>query len=154
MAVAYAHFMPSSFFEQRRANFEHLVTDYARNIADVEFYSHWVAEDEGRVIGICTIAAGPAAWERDLGVPPPPVQRELAQLYLLPQAHGTGLADALLTRALPREQEAYLWCMWKNPRAEAFYRRHGFVHEGLEVSCGPDWFDQRMFRMWREGVPD
>ncbi|WP_022908708.1 GNAT family N-acetyltransferase [Aestuariimicrobium kwangyangense] len=154
MAAAYAHFMPQEFFDRRLERFDELVADYARDIADVDSHAHWMATDEaGRVLGICTIAAAPAQWERDLGLPEPPVQRELAQLYLTPDAQGSGLAQDLLRTALPPEQEAYLWCMWKNPRAEAFYLRQGFVHDGVEVSCGPTWFDQRMFRMWRPRRP-
>lgn len=159
MQAAYAHFMPQEFFDQRQATFADLVDGYHRDLVardedvasgNTPFHDFWVGCDSaGEVVALCTIAAGPAAWEHELGVPTPPVQRELAQLYLVPSAQGTGLAHDLLATALPPHLDAYLWCMWKNPRAERFYQRHGFVHEGLEVECGPTWFHQRMFRMWR-----
>ena len=46
-------------------------------------------------------------------------------------------------------RDAHLWILRNNPRAEAFYRKHGFVDDGTEVSCGPMWFHRRMFRMHR-----
>jgi ribosomal protein S18 acetylase RimI-like enzyme len=63
---------------------------------------------------------------------------ELKQIYVLPEAYGTGLADALLSdametiRALPA---AHVWLAVAriNERAQAFYRKRGFA----EIGAGP-----------------
>lgn len=66
----------------------------------------------------------------------------------MPRAHGSGLGQALLDTAIGTEP-AYLWIMAGNPRAEAFYRRNGFVPDGLAVRAGRSWFDRPAFRMHR-----
>jgi ribosomal protein S18 acetylase RimI-like enzyme len=57
---------------------------------------------------------------------------------VLARGHGTGVADALLERAIG-ERAASLWVADGNGRAMAFYRRHGFADEGgrkLEPATG------------------
>jgi GNAT superfamily N-acetyltransferase len=82
---------------------------------------HWVARDDEGVVGIATSGPG-----RD---DDPPTPHELFAINVLARAHGTGLADALLGRAVG-DGPAYLWVVDGNERARAFYRRHGFVDEG------------------------
>lgn len=60
---------------------------------------------------------------------------ELRQLYLLKSAHGTGLGAALmewvLAEARRRGAERIALSVFsENWRAQAFYRRHGFVDRG------------------------
>jgi ribosomal protein S18 acetylase RimI-like enzyme len=60
---------------------------------------------------------------------------ELKQLYLLPEAHGTGLAQLLMDWALAeakaRGAPSLSLSVWsENKRAQAFYRRYGFVDRG------------------------
>lgn len=60
---------------------------------------------------------------------------ELKQLYLLKQAHGTGLARQLmewvLAKARERGAERLALSVWENNhRAQAFYRRYGFEDRG------------------------
>lgn len=162
MVAAYQHFMPAAFFEQREADFEASVasfeqqfTERARVVAEggEPFSDYWVGERDGRVIGMCTVSRGTADWEREMGFPPAPIARQLSQLYTVPEAHGSGLGQALLDTALLPEHGAYLWVLHHNPRAERFYLRNGFVPEGLDVECGPSWFHARMFRMWRPDRP-
>ena len=61
---------------------------------------------------------------------------ELAMLYVLESAHGSGAGQALLHAALG-DRSASLWVAADNPRVHAFYRRNGFRPDGAESSFGP-----------------
>jgi GNAT superfamily N-acetyltransferase len=113
--------------------YAHLVDPAAieRRFADAELWrSRWleivargivsVAERDGRVVGWAY--ALPA--DRDA-----PRDRELEGIYLLAEAHGSGLGQALLDAVLG-DAPAFLWVADGNPRAEAFYRRNGFERDG------------------------
>jgi GNAT superfamily N-acetyltransferase len=81
-----------------------------------------VAGRDGELIGIAM--SGPpldagAAWARQLYV-----------LYVLAAEHGTGAGPALLEAVLDPEEPAALWVADPNPRAQAFYRKHGFAADG------------------------
>jgi ribosomal protein S18 acetylase RimI-like enzyme len=54
---------------------------------------------------------------------------ELYALYIRASHYGTGLGARLLTAALG-ESSAQLWVAERNPRAIAFYRKHGFTFDG------------------------
>ena len=51
-------------------------------------------------------------------------------LYVLAADHGTGAGRALLEAVIDRAESAALWVADPNPRAQAFYRKHGFVADG------------------------
>ena len=81
-----------------------------------------VAERDGELVGIAM--SGPpldaaAAWARQLYV-----------LYVYAADHGTGAGPALLEAVVDPEESAALWVADPNPRAQAFYRKHGFVADG------------------------
>lgn len=81
-----------------------------------------VAERDGEMIGIAM--SGPpldaaAAWARQLYV-----------LYVYAADHGTGAGRALLEAVIDPAESAALWVADPNPRAQAFYRRQGFVADG------------------------
>ncbi|MEU7805817.1 MULTISPECIES: GNAT family N-acetyltransferase [unclassified Micromonospora] len=81
-----------------------------------------VAERDGELVGIAM--SGPAldaaaAWARQLYV-----------LYVYAADHGTGAGDALLRAVIDPAESAALWVADPNPRAQAFYRRRGFVADG------------------------
>ncbi|MBY8876016.1 GNAT family N-acetyltransferase [Micromonospora sp. PLK6-60] len=81
-----------------------------------------VAERDGELIGIAM--SGPpldaaAAWARQLYV-----------LYVHAANHGTGAGGALLQAVIEPAESAGLWVADPNPRAQAFYRKHGFVADG------------------------
>jgi len=81
-----------------------------------------VAERDGDLIGIAM--SGPpldtaATWTRQLYV-----------LYVYAAAHGTGAGRTLLEAVLDPAEGAALWVADPNPRAQAFYRKHGFVADG------------------------
>ena len=81
-----------------------------------------VAERDGGLVGIAM--SGPpldsgAAWARQLYV-----------LYVYAAHHGTGVGPALLEAVVDPEESVALWVAVPNPRAQAFYRKHGFVADG------------------------
>ena len=81
-----------------------------------------VAERDGEMIGIAM--SGPpldaaAAWARQLYV-----------LYVHAADHGTGAGPALLEAVVDPQEPVALWVADPNPRAQAFYRKHGFVADG------------------------
>ncbi len=81
-----------------------------------------VAVRDGTIIGVAMAGPpldGDAAW---------PVQ--LYVLYVLAADHGRGAGAALLDAVITEEQDAALWVADPNPRAQAFYRRHGFEPDG------------------------
>lgn len=81
-----------------------------------------VAERDDRLVGIAM--SGPpldpaAAWARQLYV-----------LYVYAAHYGTGAGSALLKAVVDPDESAALWVADPNPRAQAFYRKHGFVADG------------------------
>jgi ribosomal protein S18 acetylase RimI-like enzyme len=81
-----------------------------------------VAERDGEMVGIAM--SGPpsnagATWTRQLYV-----------LYVYSADHGTGAGPALLEAVVDPEESAALWVADPNPRAQAFYRKYGFVADG------------------------
>ncbi|GGC01955.1 GNAT family N-acetyltransferase [Cellulomonas carbonis] len=81
-----------------------------------------LAERHGVVVGVAL--AGPPldvtdAWSRQLYV-----------LYTLAEVHGSGAGAALMDAVLDVEGPVGLWVADPNPRAQAFYRRHGFAPDG------------------------
>ena len=81
-----------------------------------------VAERDGKLVGIAM--SGPpldagAAWARQLYV-----------LYVYAADHGTGVGPALLEAVVDPEECVGLWVADPNPRAQAFYRKHGFLADG------------------------
>ncbi|HVH23629.1 MAG TPA: GNAT family N-acetyltransferase, partial [Pseudonocardia sp.] len=153
LSVAYAGFMPPEFFAQQRARAAELVercrAEFAAQRTEPdEPHRSWLAVDAAGPVGIVEVRVGPAEWELARGFPPAGPHRQLAKLYTLPHAHGSGLGQALLDTAIGADP-AYLWIMAGNPRAEAFYRRNRFVPDGLAVSAGPSWFSRPTFRMHR-----
>ncbi|WP_199182612.1 GNAT family N-acetyltransferase [Cryobacterium sp. N19] len=87
-----------------------------------------VAEQNGDLIGIAQSAAATdtdATWSQQLNV-----------LYVLASAYGTGAGKALLDAVISPETAAGLWVADPNPRAQAFYRKHGFIPDG---SCKEEY---------------
>jgi ribosomal protein S18 acetylase RimI-like enzyme len=56
--------------------------------------------------------------------------RQLYVLYVQAADHGTGAGLALLDAVVDPKESAALWVADPNPRAQAFYRKHGFVADG------------------------
>jgi GNAT superfamily N-acetyltransferase len=81
-----------------------------------------VAELDGQLIGVGM--SGPArdedaTWDRQLYI-----------LYTYAAVHGLGVGAALLDAVIEPTASAGLWVADPNPRAQAFYRKHGFAPDG------------------------
>ena len=81
-----------------------------------------VAERDGELAGIAM--SGPpgdaaAAWMRQLYV-----------LYVYAADHGTGAGRALPEAVIGPAEPAALWVADPSPRAQGFYRKHGFAADG------------------------
>ena len=110
-----------------------------------------IAWHDGRIVGVASASAAPGAWEVELGLVPPPAERELDRLYVHADMHGTGLG-AVLFDAVVDERPHYLWLIDGNDRAARFYERRGFRHLDEQVSTGPTWGGIPMHRMVRAGA--
>lgn len=90
----------------------------------------WVAEDEDdhHVVGFASV--GPS---RDEDAERTTV--EIYTIYLEPAAWGRGVARRLMRTLLervPAGAAVTLWVLGTNERAHHFYRRHGFMADGVE----------------------
>jgi ribosomal protein S18 acetylase RimI-like enzyme len=83
----------------------------------------WVAVSGDEIIGHSAVVAAEPGSPREL---------ELASIYVLAKAYGTGVGQALLDAAIG-DGPACLWVAAENPRAQAFYRRNGFEVVGEPV---------------------
>jgi GNAT superfamily N-acetyltransferase len=81
-----------------------------------------VAEREGELIGIAM--SGPSPDAAATGA------RQLYVLYVVAAEHGAGAGGPLLDAVIAPVESAALWVADPNPRAQAFYREHGFVADG------------------------
>jgi L-amino acid N-acyltransferase YncA len=93
---------------------------------------------DGDIVGLAS--AGPT---RDADAP---TAWELYSINVLAAHHGSGVADQLIMAAIA-ERPATLWVLLDNPRADAFYRRHGFSVEGAtKIHEGSGATETRMIR--------
>lgn len=98
-----------------------------------------VAEQCGQLVGIAMAGppeVGNSSWAAQLYL-----------LYLLQAHHGSGAGTELLEAVIAPTESAVLWVADPNPRAQAFYRKHGFRPDGTyQVDDGV-----REIRMSRDG---
>lgn len=83
------------------------------------------ARYDGRIVGYAMLIREPD------GV-------ELSKMYVLPDCHSTGVADALMQSGIDWAAQAGAQSVWlgvnqKNVRAQRFYRRHGFEVAGTRT---------------------
>ncbi|MGQ4596774.1 GNAT family N-acetyltransferase [Nocardia sp. R6R-6] len=72
---------------------------------------------------------------------------ELHALYVRSPWQGSGVADDLIRAAIDPTAECSLWVFEQNPRAQAFYRRHGFALDGTrKVESFSSVIEVRMVR--------
>jgi GNAT superfamily N-acetyltransferase len=89
----------------------HTVEQHRRFISEIVPRDHeiWVAEEEGRVVGLAAIGA-----------------TTLGHLYVHPDAHGRGVGTALLEKTKELRPDGFtLWTFPLNESACRFYERHG-----------------------------
>ncbi|MEV4902055.1 GNAT family N-acetyltransferase [Citricoccus sp. NPDC055426] len=133
---AYGHLRDESFFERAEATLGSQVEHWRSQLAAGR--TLWLAEDaRGRCVGMA--AAGPVIH----GSPSPAddhdsPELQLYSIYVLAQAQGSGVADALLDRAIG-SGDCLLWVLTGNGRARAFYARHGFTAVGDPVPMEGPW---------------
>lgn len=99
--------------------------NWTRLIADG--LTTFVAQAGNRIVVWATTNTG-----RD---PDSPVPCELEGLFILQSVYGTGVGQQLLDATIG-SRPAYLWMLDSNPRAEAFYIKNRFAHDGAEQEHG------------------
>ena len=134
----YAHLLPGRFYDDtelaaRRKRWEQWLT------AEPVPPRLRVADEGGQLVGFAF--AGPALDED------PARELQLFAIYVRPSHHGTGLGARLL-EAVIGDAPAQLWVAKDNPRAHAFYRKHGFSPDGHEIA-DPDLDDLAEVRLVR-----
>lgn len=137
---------------------EELWLPFAREMADVDDYNELVDEETAREHGLSyrheqLADEDSRVWvaERDgwlgyvrasVSSPPPVFDRgrtlRVGELYVVPDARGEGVADALLAWAADWGEErdcerVGLSVNAENDRARAFYERHGFEARRLKL---------------------
>lgn len=123
-------------FVQRREQFWiAALTDekYAQNRAAV-------AEHDGAIVGVAM--SGPPLEEATSTV-------QLYILYVSVAHHGHGVGLELLNAVVQPAESACLWVADPNPRAQAFYIKHGFRPDGADTVAD----GVREIRMARPGHP-
>lgn len=139
---SYGRLLPPEFFAKQEAALPRRIELYREYIA--AGHSRVLAHGpDGDLVGIG--AAGPGGDEDR------PCDVELFMLYTLERIHGRGVGQALVD-ALIGDGPAYLWVLDDNPRAQAFYRRNGFVPDGKRQLCDPSWYSLPEHRMVRPGI--
>lgn len=111
-------------------------------LSDERYAMHRVAVAEhcGQVVGIA-MAGPPTADDSSLAT-------HLYVLYLLDAHHGSGAGTELLNAVVGPTESASLWVADPNPRAQAFYRKHGFRPDGTHRVEA----DVREIRMVRNSI--
>lgn len=125
----YGHQLPARFFEDRRATIDLRVERRRPYLASAE--PRIIALDENdEIVGFAD--AGPGRDEDRPG------QLELYSFYTFRRTYGSGLGSALLAAAIGTSP-AYLWVLEDNPRARAFYAKHGFRPDGERKLLPAEW---------------
>lgn len=131
---AYAGLLSANFFEQQ--NLADRIARWSQILTGPHAARHWVAVHDGRLIGFSgSIPPGTSSVT------------ELWGIYLLSAYHGSGLGQRLLEATIGTES-AMLWVAQDNPRAQAFYRRNGFIPNGTRKVV-EDWEGITLIQMSR-----
>lgn len=140
----YGHQLPARFFEDRRASIDVRVERRRPYLAGSD--PRIIALDENNVI----VGFADAGTGRDEDRPG---ELELYSCYTFRRAYGTGLGSVLLNAALG-SSAAYLWVLEDNPRARAFYAKHGFEPDGTRRLLPAEWSRLPEVRLSRPAVED
>jgi len=135
----YGHLLPAAFFAARRASLAERTERRRRHLDSVEPRIIALDNNDG-IVGFAD--AGPARDEGRAG------ELELYSLYTCHRTYGSGLGAALLEAAIA-ESAAYLWVLEINPRARAFYRKHGFRPDGERKLLQAEWYELPEIRLVR-----
>lgn len=133
---AYGPYVDRALLDERLADTDRWTAAWDRQLTDGP--PRTVAEADGELVGFAV--AGPS---RDDDAPAP---AELYAIYSRKSWWGTGLGQ-LLWDAVRPDQPTSLWVLEANARAQAFYRRNGFIADGArEHYTGLDAWEIRMVR--------
>jgi ribosomal protein S18 acetylase RimI-like enzyme len=122
---AYSEILSNSYLESLDVSERAGRWNAAVNARDITVL---VAEDETGTVGFTSV--GPC---RDEDAEPGDL--EIYAIYLHPRVWGTGVARDLMRTVLDGLSPGTvvsLWILEGNDRAQHFYRRHGFQHDGTE----------------------
>lgn len=124
--VAYRDLLPAEYLAGLRP--KDWVSRYELGMTDPGKPTTIVAVEGGAIVGFATVAPVRHAVAR--------VSGELWALYVDPQWWGRDIGRALIERARNRLREvgfheAVLWVLAGNTRAQRFYRRDGWLDEGV-----------------------
>lgn len=124
--VTYAGLMPEDVLRQRDdaaavRRWEKAIAGLNAEGTDAQGRSTLVAAVEGSIAGFLRVGPG-----RDVGMSG---RLELMSLYVRPDLHGGGVAQALTGRGLPTGP-SYLWVLDGNVRAQSFYQKLGYELDG------------------------
>ncbi len=135
LAAQHVHSLAECHIACWREAYRGLVPDHILDAFDIERRAEqWerirvrypghtcVALVDDEVIGFAS--AGPPRDES------PVTPTELNALYVRVAWYGTGVAHDLIRAAVAPGIPCSLWVFEKNPRAQAFYRKHGFELDG------------------------
>jgi GNAT superfamily N-acetyltransferase len=125
--------------------FEEYVADAGRAVL--------VAEDDGTAIGYAMLVHG-EPYDADVrAVVRHRPTTELSKIYVLPNAHGGGVAGQLLAAAVAVARELGAAGMWlgtnqANVRAQRFYEKSGFARIGTKrFHVGNRWEDDFVYEL-------
>lgn len=151
---AYGQLRDESFFERAEATLDRQVEHWRDQLT--AGHTLWMAEDSrGRCVGMA--AAGPARPHAERGAAgaqldgPELPGTEIYAVYVLAEAQGSGVADALMARAVGTGP-CLLWVLAGNARAHSFYARQGFTAVGDPVPMDGPWVGLDEQLMVRRGA--
>lgn len=132
---------------------EHLTpTRFAEYVADPA-RAVLLAEDGGRVVGYTMLVHGDPYDADARAVVRHLPTTELSKIYVLPSAHGGGVARDLLAASIDVAREAGAAGIWlgtnqHNVRAQRFYEKSGFERVGTKrFWVGDHWEDDYVFEL-------
>lgn len=138
---AYGRLLPPEAFERRRVSLPERIAWLREYMAGGNIPT--LAYDDDGLLGIAN--SGPARDEDA------PALTELLMIYVLKRAYGSGAGQLLLDAAIGN-QDAFLWVLEDNPRAQAFYAKNGFVFDSARKLLPESWYRLPEVRMVRAAV--
>src|SRR3954447_1686957 len=116
-----------------------------------------VAEQDGAIVGYAMLVHGEPYDENARAVVRRRPTTELSKMYVLPDAHGSGVASDLLAAAVEVARDIGAAGIWlgtnqQNVRAHRFYEKSGFEKVGTKrFLVGGRWEDDFVFERPVEG---
>ncbi|MGY2877080.1 diamine N-acetyltransferase [Marmoricola sp. URHA0025 HA25] len=112
-----------------------------------------LAEEDGAAVGYAMLVHGEPYDENARAVVRHRPTTELSKIYVLPSAHGGGVARELLAAAVEVARETGAAGMWlgtnqANVRAQRFYEKSGFERVGTKrFHVGGRWEDDFVYEL-------